>query len=343
MIGIYKITNKLNNKSYIGQSIHCGKRLDEHYKGNQFIDQAIQLNGIENFTFEVLKETELENLSYWEDYYIIKYDTMFPKGYNKKWNCSSEIRNSIIHTNKEVEIKQDKQKSYITRNIPFLDYQLQSNAIFTKKQYLVYSYLISISKNKTINQNHIYYINKNSFLTKDACELLKISQPTWRKALDELKQESYLIEQHDQFILNDLMSTVPLDIKLIKLLLQIGTELSYGSIVILYATLYQYFELCKEQEDECEITVSKLSHLFDAKRTKTILSKYRIMISIFGTYNLISYKPVHRHYNNIDYIAYKIEKVELSLPEDLNEQEINVTTDISKIIETLETDLNDLN
>ena len=34
MIGIYKITNKLNGKSYIGQSIHCGKRLDEHYKGN---------------------------------------------------------------------------------------------------------------------------------------------------------------------------------------------------------------------------------------------------------------------------------------------------------------------
>lgn len=38
MIGIYKITNKLNNKSYIGQSIHCGKRLDEHTKGNQLID-----------------------------------------------------------------------------------------------------------------------------------------------------------------------------------------------------------------------------------------------------------------------------------------------------------------
>lgn len=35
MIGIYRITNKLNNKSYIGQSVHCGKRLDEHSKGTQ--------------------------------------------------------------------------------------------------------------------------------------------------------------------------------------------------------------------------------------------------------------------------------------------------------------------
>ena len=36
MIGIYKITNKLNGKSYIGQSIHCGKRFDEHNKGKQY-------------------------------------------------------------------------------------------------------------------------------------------------------------------------------------------------------------------------------------------------------------------------------------------------------------------
>jgi hypothetical protein len=34
LIGIYKIENKLNKKSYIGQSIHCGKRLDEHSKGS---------------------------------------------------------------------------------------------------------------------------------------------------------------------------------------------------------------------------------------------------------------------------------------------------------------------
>ena len=30
MIGIYKITNKLNNKCYIGQSIHIERRWAEH-------------------------------------------------------------------------------------------------------------------------------------------------------------------------------------------------------------------------------------------------------------------------------------------------------------------------
>lgn len=99
MIGIYKITNKTNGKSYIGQSIHCGKRLDEHCKGDQFIDEIIQLDGIQNFIFEILRETTKNELSIWEDYYIIKYDTMFPNGYNKKWNCSKELRSMILNNN----------------------------------------------------------------------------------------------------------------------------------------------------------------------------------------------------------------------------------------------------
>ena len=102
MTGIYKITNKLNDKSYIGQSVHCGKRLDEHYRGSQFIDEIIQMEGINNFSFEILKEVSREELSYWEDYYIIKYNTMFPNGYNKKWNCKKDIRNDI---KKEIDLE----------------------------------------------------------------------------------------------------------------------------------------------------------------------------------------------------------------------------------------------
>ena len=95
MIGIYKITNKNNGKSYIGQSIHCGKRLDEHCNGDQLIDEVIQIEGVENFNFEILKECNKNELSFWEDFYIMKFETMFPKGYNKKWNCSKDLRDVI--------------------------------------------------------------------------------------------------------------------------------------------------------------------------------------------------------------------------------------------------------
>lgn len=95
MIGIYKITNKNTGRTYIGQSIHCGKRLDEHCKGSQLIDEIIQVEGIENFTFEVIKQVEKNDLSFWEDYYIMKYDTLFPNGYNRRWNCGEETRKQI--------------------------------------------------------------------------------------------------------------------------------------------------------------------------------------------------------------------------------------------------------
>lgn len=98
MVGIYKITNKLNNKAYIGQSVHCGKRFDEHCKGDQFIDEIIQLEGIENFNFEIVKQCNKNELNVWEDYYIMKYNTIFPNGYNKRWNCSEDLRNLLQRT-----------------------------------------------------------------------------------------------------------------------------------------------------------------------------------------------------------------------------------------------------
>lgn len=103
MISIYKIENKNNKKIYIGQSIHCGKRFDEHYKGEQLIDKIIQSEGIENFSFEILKEVEKENLNFWEDYFIMKYNSIYPNGYNKKWNCNKKIRGEI---KKELEEEQ---------------------------------------------------------------------------------------------------------------------------------------------------------------------------------------------------------------------------------------------
>lgn len=82
-IGIYKIENKINGKIYIGQSVNIERRFNEHCRRDeQQIDQAIQKYGVNNFTFSILEECEIEQLNQREDYYISKYNSIVPNGYN---------------------------------------------------------------------------------------------------------------------------------------------------------------------------------------------------------------------------------------------------------------------
>lgn len=121
MVGIYKITNKLNGKSYIGQSIHCGERFEQHCHGKkQFIDETIQLEGKENFTFELLEECKKDQLNEKEDYYIKKYNTMFPNGYNKRWNMP---QNQNIEEDYKLEpnLSEQKLKKLFKENVGLLE------------------------------------------------------------------------------------------------------------------------------------------------------------------------------------------------------------------------------
>lgn len=91
MQGVYKITNNINNKVYIGCSKDIEKRLENHklyYKyvnieqfNKKYLYKAMRKYGIENFTFEILEETPnyFEREKYWIEYYKSN-DSM--KGYN---------------------------------------------------------------------------------------------------------------------------------------------------------------------------------------------------------------------------------------------------------------------
>lgn len=87
MIGIYKITNQINGKIYIGQSIHIERRWQEHKQpsANSLIAKAIKKYGVENFVFEVLEEldvTDINKLNQLEANYIQYYNSVTPNGYN---------------------------------------------------------------------------------------------------------------------------------------------------------------------------------------------------------------------------------------------------------------------
>lgn len=91
MIGIYKITNLLNEQSYIGLSVNIEKRWLKHKSNYQNLNnkeyektlyRAFRKYGIENFSFEVLEECDQTELSNREIYWISYYNT-FANGYNE--------------------------------------------------------------------------------------------------------------------------------------------------------------------------------------------------------------------------------------------------------------------
>lgn len=83
LTGVYKITNKINKKSYIGQSKHIKLRWRQHIRGleNSVISVAIKKYGEENFNFEILEQCSIDELNDREIYYIDKFKT-YGKGYN---------------------------------------------------------------------------------------------------------------------------------------------------------------------------------------------------------------------------------------------------------------------
>jgi len=99
---IYKAENTINNKVYIGQSIHnkLSKRRNEHLclsksstRKNHYFQNAILKYGIENFNWEIVYKTDnLDDLNSKETFYILHYksnDKNF--GYNLDTGGTNKI------------------------------------------------------------------------------------------------------------------------------------------------------------------------------------------------------------------------------------------------------------
>lgn len=84
---IYLRTNLVNGKQYVGQTIDFKQREHEwksvkRYSGG-IIDKARKKYGVDNFETKILKEcSTIDELDYWEIYYIKELNTKTPNGYN---------------------------------------------------------------------------------------------------------------------------------------------------------------------------------------------------------------------------------------------------------------------
>lgn len=86
---VYKITNKINNKKYIGITNNIKKRWENERsypsdpKRRQVIQEAIHKYGAENFIFEIIeKGISIEEAVEKEQNLIKKLETLVPNGYN---------------------------------------------------------------------------------------------------------------------------------------------------------------------------------------------------------------------------------------------------------------------
>lgn len=102
---IYKITNKINGKIYIGQTVRSlTERISEHLRKRQsLVSKAIFKYGIENFTIEQIDHAHsINELNAKEQYWIDFYDCITPNGYNQ---CEGGGNTVGYHHSEEAKLK----------------------------------------------------------------------------------------------------------------------------------------------------------------------------------------------------------------------------------------------
>lgn len=102
---IYLVTNKVNNKKYVGQTRYSPEfRWKQHiYKNDgSYFHNAIQKYGPDNFKLETLEECDINLLDEKEIFYISKYDT-FDNGYNL--TIGGDGKRKIVSDSQYEEIK----------------------------------------------------------------------------------------------------------------------------------------------------------------------------------------------------------------------------------------------
>ena len=123
MFTVYKITNKINNKCYIGSTIRGEKRWKEHIncsqnphdkKYNYPLYQAFRKYGVNNFSFEVLKDDfdSAQEMQSFEKEMILLFESHTSKGYNQtlettNYGISSENLKKYLDKTKQKCAKVD--------------------------------------------------------------------------------------------------------------------------------------------------------------------------------------------------------------------------------------------
>jgi len=117
---IYTITNKTDNKTYVGQTVReLDTRWKDHLKKRsncRYLKSAINKYGVENFVFNLVCITFDNMLDDMEIQYIQKYNCLVPNGYNLRLGGNSGTHNAETKQ-KIAETLKTKHKNGLIRSI----------------------------------------------------------------------------------------------------------------------------------------------------------------------------------------------------------------------------------
>lgn len=168
---IYKITNLINNKIYIGQSVshilnhkryrpygmegrfrcHISEAYSTKKNQSRYLNNSIKKHNQSNFIVELIENCEIKDADNKERYYINKYNSLYPLGYNlisggKSFRHTIESKKNVSKgVMKYNEDKKFNKFMILTHNIETKDFDKYIKPLNrNKKQYGWYVYINNI-------------------------------------------------------------------------------------------------------------------------------------------------------------------------------------------------------
>jgi group I intron endonuclease len=173
---IYLVTNKINNKKYVGQTLRTDintrwkyhKSNDKRYVG-QILHNAYKKYGNSNFEYKIICICFDEDTNKYEKEYISKFNTIYPNGYNlleggnnKKHN---EYTKKIISSKLKGKNHPNYGKKLKEQHVLNIQKSLEKENIFIEKK-LIGRPQNEYTKTKIKEKINEYYKNTTKFHIK---------------------------------------------------------------------------------------------------------------------------------------------------------------------------------
>ena len=205
---IYKITNLINGKIYIGQTQKTlEERMQGHKHGKILIDDEIKKYGIENFSYEVVEKCQtIDELNEREKFWIEKLNCKYPNGYNvddggggftckrkDKINFNSKVK--IVGTREFLDVDTNEVENFQVIEMQEADFNFNKIWVSNVIQALE---LVGNAKTKLLfwlieNKD---YNNKVTYTYEQISKATGISLKTVRITMKALMECKFMVKHH---------------------------------------------------------------------------------------------------------------------------------------------------